>query len=316
MSASVSLTAPINSIPILQNSPEMLKLLRAKTNRYDLAQRLFSFEVGIAASSVFAWLLATAKPNFGPFAALLGLIGVICATWLEKKRHAATAEGAAVQELFDTALFQLEPRITSRSQLVSPENITSWAADYSGNRKLTEWYAVELGALPLPVARVACQRANAEWDATMRQRFSEILTGVLLVAASLPLLVATLRDESVRTLNLWLFASTSFLFLCFKAIQSNRDVVRRRRQVQDRAESLWNDAIQGRRPIEELAFESRALQDEIWTLRLTSAPLFDWAYTLYRARQETCMKESAQQLVDEYERLERGQIRSSRAPYS
>lgn len=316
MSASVHAMAAVNEIAVRQNSAQMLRLLGAKANRYDFAQSLFLAEVTIAIASVAAGLVAAINADFGPAAALFGIMGLIGVTWLEGERHTAVVEAAAVQEIFDNALFEFMPPRQFGGHLISPEAIASWAAAYSGKRYLRDWYAVELAALPLPIARIACQRANAEWDATMRQRFAKILSVVLAGASVSPFVLATLRNESARTLNICLFAITPFLYLCYKTIQLNRDVVRGRRRVQSRAQALWDDAIQGRRPVEELGFESSALQGEIYSLRMSSAPLFDWAYSLFRARQETCMRQTAQELVEEYERLERGQIRSTRSPYS
>jgi hypothetical protein len=304
----------LNSIASRQNEPGMLELLRAKTNRYDLAQRLFRYEALVAAISVAAFLIATNDPSLNPFAALIGIVGIIVAHFLVEGQRAATVQGAAVQEKFDVELLGLEARRTPAEERISPEDIYIWSADYSGKRQLMDWYAPEVQALPIEIARIACQRANGEWDATMRNRFAGASSKTLIGLLAIPLVLAVVNNEGARNLVQRLFAAAPFLYLCVNTIRVNARLAHEREGIQYRAQRLWEDAIYARRPIEELAWESRALQDDIYALRQVCAPVFDWAYSRYRTLQESSMRRTAKELVAEYERLENGLIRSRRSP--
>jgi hypothetical protein len=292
-----------NEIPLKQNQPRMIALLRAKCERYDFARKLFRLEVVITViAPAVALVVALIAPGVVPYAAAYGVIALVVGFGLERLQESASSQGAKLQELFDRELFDLEWRAEESGTKPAPEDVTEWARRHPDENELENWYPPEVGKLPLSLARIACQRSNGWWDSRMRNRYSDFLVAIAVATAAIVLIGMAMFDSRVLFLFELLFALSPIFIWSTREATKHRRLARERERIQERSERAWNDALSGRLNDEQLETVSRELQAEIYHQRKANAQMFAWAYSKYRNSNEEAMRVGVRELVAEFDR--------------
>src|ERR1035441_10025794 len=177
-------------IPARQNAEAQLNMLAAASPPYARAKRLMAVQftltvpAALASSLLMAW-----QPGWKVWLTFFSVTVALLDTLLLSRRQAGLAKrGATLQQMFDCALFDLPWRHLRCGPPVDDEDIlTDAIAQLRGPKVRTlllDWYPAAVKALPLPLARLICQRARLWWDLRQRDRVRGALTATLAVLAA------------------------------------------------------------------------------------------------------------------------------------
>lgn len=295
-----------NTIARDQLDPKQLDRLAAQRKLYTdaktsyIVQTLLSMPgVGVVAlASLWIPSLADALPLLG--LALL-LMDLLLAT---PSQRSLREQAARIQEAFDCDVLQLEWRELKAGRRPTVEAVTQHAERFrhaGGDMTLLrDWYPLGVATLPMPLARLVCQRTNSWWDATQRRRYAWWGVAGTLAVAALLLVVTLVRGLTHDRVMLQVVAPLSPALLTgLRLFRENIAAARRadRRKVQ--ADDLWERALRGEIVGAALDLASRDLQDRIFDHRRQSPSTLDWVYRKLRSEHEAQMNKNADALVEE-----------------
>jgi len=280
----------MSNIPERQNDEQLLRYLAAQRQLYTEDKRWgYGWLIAVAVVTALGTLLQillpqmTALANFGVL--LAAIIGVIVSTYSQHR-----IEAAAVQEIFDSTLFELDWNKTLAEK--PDETLVARAVERFRGRKewaqasalLRNWYENSyVKNEPLVKARIACQMENIGYSHRLRRLWAAwtIVAAVLLFA-----LLLFIGLGAGWTLSL-LFLGPMPLFapLLLGALQNSAQHLQAANRL-DRlsrvAQILWHDTQAGHVVEPVLTQRARELQDEIYHMRRTYLPVPDWWYRLLR----------------------------------
>jgi hypothetical protein len=227
---------------------------------------------------------------------LLGGIVTFLWSWLGGAREKRKVkEAAAVQEQFDTYVYDL-PWNDMAAERVDPIRIATAAGRYRGNRT-RDWYP-PTDPVIRPLDILICQRSNLGWGAAVHQLYAAVLTGALLVLAGVGIGVAWLAHltfvEALAAVALPLLAPGREIF---DQIRANRESENTKRGTEAKISALWHQALAQVDRVQ--IADCRAVQDRIHGIRLSNAHVPDRIDALWRTRNESAMRVSAEHLVAE-----------------
>ena len=295
----------MNKVPETQLDPTQLKRLAAQRQLYSDAKVTQAVQMGLSTLGppIFAVLVAffSLRPAY---AASFGII-VTCLNilWLTPRQRALKKKAAKIQELFDCGVLKLpwrELTVGSRLEMETVEKYASKyirkAHDYS---KLENWYPKKVGELPLYLGRVICQRSNCWWDAQLRRRYAKWVIGSVLVVLIVVVFLGFIGGLNLEKIILAVANPLMpALVLGIQQYKENTESATRLDKLKEYAGELWKKALGNVNP-DELARDSRELQDEIYNHRRTSSLIFDWLYKRLRKEDEEVMNKAANELVTE-----------------
>ena len=300
--------ATMHSITTLQNDKRQLQHLAAQRQLYASAKVTLGWQLllgGPVATAVA--LLGIAIPATKAFVALWGIsVLVLDAVWLTPRQKRLREAGARIQEHFDCDVLGL-PWNSYRAVSPEPaEMVLEQATRYrTWERKmtpLTDWYPRAVNRIPLPLARLVCQRTNCWWDAKQRRAYAGAMAGMLLAAFIgvlwLGLGAQLLLPDLVLVVIL---PMSSAVKLGYQQWVEHREAADRLDRLRERGECSWKDALKDHYA-STVAQDSRALQDEIFDGRKRNPLVFDFVFKRLRADHETQMNFGAEELVLEAER--------------
>jgi hypothetical protein len=219
--------------------------------------------------------------------------------WHQRLRRMA----AIVQEAFDCSVLQLswdDMRVGSPPE---EEDVHDASSAYLGGRDdptLKDWYPVAAGELPVALGRIICQRANLRWDATLRRRYRMRLAEVLLALGIIICVIGLRPGFSLEQLTLGVLAPIAPMVLWgIREFRLHGDAAAISDRLREKSSALWSAAIARRVSEEQLAFQSRQLQSEIYNRRSTAPMIAGWIYRHMRASGEEQMNVAANELVRE-----------------
>jgi len=291
-----------NRIPEAQNEPRMLDLLRAKTALYDATQTLYVWQ--FYCSVVFAIGLLLIK-IFAPIAAqpvALGSVLLFAVDWglLDPRQKELRTLAARMQEVFDCQLFEIPYRTDRVGAKPDAEVIANWSRKRPSTSQLRNWYSPEVGQLPLPLARVACQRSSANWNARMRTRFSGWLkSGSILLVLAITL-YAVLAHKSAGDWAFWAATILPMVSWSLREARRQAEAAEASTKIAERGRKLWERLLNGSASDEEIAQETRELQNDIFDQRRRDQQVFGWVYRKYRDHDEETMRIGVADLVDQW----------------
>src|SRR5688500_11900089 len=280
----------MNSIPTDQNTERQLQRLAAQRQLYATAKTVFAWQVFISGPVAVGLAFSVIVfPSLKGFAALWGILMTLCdiarlTPWQKRLRGSA----ARTQELFDCDVLRLPWDELKAGKPPDPELVKEQAEKYkvwaATMPPLSDWYAKEVGCLPLHVARLVCQRSNCWWDAKQRRRYA--ITVIVCVAAIFVtvLFLAMGNGFTIEDFVLKVAAPLSpALLLGYRQFTEQMETATRLDKLKEHAERVWADALSGK-PEAEVTARARGLQDEILENRRRSPPVFDALFK--RLRQE------------------------------
>jgi hypothetical protein len=296
----------MNSIPTIQNSDKQLLRLAAQRQLYATAKSFLAIQLIIVGPvAVMMAFTAIVYPEGKGFIALEGLLAtffdLVCFTpWQKSLRELA----AKVQELFDCDVLELPWDELKVGRQPDHELIVEQSKRYaSWSSKMTpliDWYAKDVGALPLHIARIICQRSNCWWDAKQRRRYATtIIVGVSIIFFTL-LFIGMYCGATIENFVLIVAAPVApALFLGYKQYFEQSDAANRLDKLKEHSERLWRDAIEQQMTEQEVTTMSRGLQNEIFENRKHSPLIFDIIFKRLRRDYEVQMNLGAEELVKE-----------------
>ena len=179
----------MNIIPTIQNEEEALQLLRARTHTHSRATLIMFLQlVPTVILPIAGTVAAIVWPGLGVYVAAASLIIVIADPWIIDPSYKLRLKRAAkIAEQFDCRVLDLSWDQFTVGDKVEAENIHTAAKCYTkrhDDTKLRDWYPTNIGAAPLHLARITCQRTNLCYDSKIRRGYGSIIwiTAVLIVA--------------------------------------------------------------------------------------------------------------------------------------
>jgi hypothetical protein len=294
----------MNEIVVLQNRDDMLELLRAQRNYYRRAKRLQTTFLVFALA--LPWVGFALKPHFPeslPFLALACVILLLLEIgWATPAQRAWGKTAARIQEQFDCGVLKLGWNEFAIGKKVDPEairSVTRVAASIKELKSLKDWYDPGVGALPLSLARLVCQRTNITYDMRVRKAYA---TGWLIIALLLVGAVMCFGVYDGQKLSTVLVNSI-VPFLPFSAFvlrehSKQADTVETLISLKSEVEKLWTKALMTPES-PELMQGARNLQDAIYRNRTSNPLVYDWVYWLMRNVNEDLSSHAASQFVKE-----------------
>lgn len=294
----------MNTIPEQQNTQPQLERLAAQRELYSSAKRFHIFQIitTVVLPVIFA-VIALVTPSFSVFAALFGAISFICDVALVEPQITKRKNKAAqIKELFDCELLQMPKSPLKIADNIAVEEVLmhydAHAKIPSNIEKIRDWYSPAVGALPLSVARILCQRTNCWWDSKLRRNYSAFLKYLAVGIFALIIAIGLITDQTLITFTLICGALVPFFQFCIKQHNENIDAASRLDQLVSFSLDIWEHALGGTND-ERLLADSRRLQDEIYEHRRRSPLILDYYYNLFRDKDEALMNRGSEILVDE-----------------
>ena len=292
-------------IPEKQNSERSLKHIAAWSHLYGHAKVTagwqFAFSVPFAlAMSLIALRWPPAKVVTTPLSLLFGWIDVL---WLDRFQAARKKVAAKVQEQFDCELFGLAWNDIRCAGPPETEQMSEAAEAFrrkNAKANHRDWYPVEVGPLPLPLARLICQRAAVWWDMSQRRKYAGWLVAIVAILVVGVVAASFTADQRVRdmVLSVYLPIAPAVVWAvreCFR----QQDAVAALEKLKAQIERIFAEALSGKRSLATLDQVSRNLQDMLFDGRARNPLFFDFIYRRLRPDHELRMKEKAKEMVDD-----------------
>ncbi len=287
-------------ISVRQNSPEMIKLLKAFSWHYRRSKRWHRVRVTgtlafAAAAPVVTFWLPGAADWVAAIAGAWVLLGrtIILAVEDREVRMAVT-----IQEQFDTDLFGLVWNGTLAGAKAAPEDITDAARHVRTDDGLRDWYPKTEG-LPRPMDVLLCQRASAVWGRRTHMDYATTLAVAAVGWFLAGLAMAVFAKLSLAGYLVKLFLPSQPAFLdAVDLYRTHRRQSEHKRAVERHADALWARACAGDIAIGDA--DCRAIQDEAYRLRRRGPQVAQWFYRFRRGRDELVMRQAAAELMTQF----------------
>lgn len=291
-------------IPEKQNSERSLKHIAAWSHLYGHAKVVAGWQFFLSvpcalAMSLIALRWPDAKVITTPISLLFGWIDVLC---LDRIQNARKKVAAKMQEQFDCELFGLAWNEIRCSTPPDTELLNGSAEKFrqrKPNANHRDWYPVEVGRVPLPLARLICERAAVWWDMSQRQKYAGWLVAIVSILVIGVIAVSFTADQRVRdmVLSVYLPIAPAVVWAVRECIRQ-RETVANLEKLKAQIEKLFDEAISGKRSFAELDQRSRNVQDVIFDGRARNPLFFDFIYDRFRPEHELRMSEKAKEMVE------------------
>lgn len=292
----------MNAIPSRQNAPAAIDRLAAQRHLYTRAKSVLALAIVLSVPCVVAGSITGALyPPFKPFAALWGIaVALVNILILDRWQRGLTRQAAMVQELFDCEVLEIEWNAVKVGERPAPEDVTAASDGYKKRHTaidaLIDWYPTDVGRLPLPLARVICQRANCTWESRMRTVYAGCIIAALVLVVATVSFVALGAECTMSTFVLAVANPVMpAVLLGAKQALDHLDAARSSEKLASHANGLLSSAKD--LSDEEHARSSRLLQDEIFDRRRSAPLVFDFLYRWLRPARDLQMNKAAQELV-------------------
>lgn len=301
--------------PILhqQNEPRQIDRLAAQRQLYSDSKRwqLAHFVMSVPCVVMLA-LVTLAFPVLKPWAWLWSLLIVLLDFGIFSVRQEELRTRAAqIQEIFDGEVLELPLRDLKGAARVPIEAIDKAAHRYKQSHTdisdLSNWYSVEIAPLPVPLARIICQRTNCWWDSEVRRRYATTLLWGLIGLTLFVVILGLFRNTTVADWFVSVLAPPFPMLLWgWRQIRDQNKTATKLDKLREHAEKLWNQALSNASSLQDFAnkspemqSEARELQDEIFEHRRTNQPMFDAIHRRVHDDMEARMNRGAKYYVEQ-----------------
>lgn len=294
----------VNSIPTRQNEELALKLLRARTYVYSCATRMMGVQLLLTVVfPVVGAIAAIFWPQVRAFVAAASLIILIGDPWVLDRYYKLLLKRAAnIAEQFDCMVLDLPWDQFIVGDKVEAEDIHRAAMRYSkrhDDTNLLHWYPENVGAAPLHLARLICQRTNLRYDSQLRRSYGTIIKVVAVAVFALLFISALVQNLSIADWVLRMAPATPVLAWAVREYYRQRDTAELLEDLMKEAKKLWVKARSGECNATDCSQKSREFQNAIYTRRATSPLVIPFLYRFKRSRLEVEMSEGAADFLRE-----------------
>ncbi len=278
-----------------QNEKKAIRLLAAQRAIYSHAKKYWALTLLLNIIVVPVFSFATIfKPQFASHIAILGIavIAINAALYLIIKNYIKTA--ASIQELFDHHVLEIPLNVIIVNKPDIKEVIEEWA-DKLLNKKtflkknkdprLKNWYTIS-PRWEQSKAIITAQRINSWWDGSLRTKYTITTTALVIVIFFVLIYVGNMRDLKLKEFILVIIvpmipAFQTMIVECYKNFQAIKNAeanLNRSKSLLAASETQQVDMA-----------DIRALQDAIYSHRITAPLIFDFVYWISRKKNELLM---------------------------
>lgn len=287
---------PISSA---QNTDEAQRLLAAQAVLHSRSKR--ARNVRIAAIVSLSILVGVAASLSNEAAAPVGVIGgviVLALSLTAGHRQRATGDLAvAIQEKFDTLVFQIPWNPLCVRHLPTAHEVASAGDAYEGTRT-RDWYP-DTADTPRPLDIVICQQSNLGWGPSVHRRWAlavGIVIGTGLALSGLVWWWAGL--DTYSGMNQLVLPALPVLWEAADEVRRHLVSAKEKNELQQAVLDVWGAGITTGASVD----QCRDVQNEIVHIRLTNAQVPDWFDARFRGASEQTMRTAASHLVEEARR--------------
>ena len=297
----------MNAILSLQNQDDNVALLAAQRQMYSDAKQMMSLQLYSLLFVVFFSLLGVMFPGIQVWTVSLSIISyIVNFAFLSPRQKRLTQQAADVQETFDCNVLGLKwPE--SRAELQPEERVRVYAEKHRladpHYSELKDWYEKRVREVPLPAARIVCQKINIQWDYKLRRRYATVLLIILLAFLVFLTIVSFLKGNvSLQGfLNSIIWPLSPAFVWVLQERRSQLETCRRLRQLNKQVDDIW---IEVKTQSDELLETvSRAIQNEIYDHRRSAPLVFDWLYKRLRKKSEQWSSTDIDMMISGYQRM-------------
>jgi hypothetical protein len=155
-----------------------------------------------------------------------------------------------------------------------------------------------VGLAPLYLARIVCQRTNLWYDATLREKYSNVLLVAAVVIVTMLVAAGLVANLPFTDFVVTILApSAPLLSWALRDAFKQRDAADAQKIARREAESLWELAVSNGCSEDECVRRSREFQNTIFQRRVSNPLLFPLLYKSLRPGMETDMNLGAAELL-------------------
>lgn len=288
----------MNNIPTVQNDEPQLKLLRARTHVYSQATLLMVVQLLLTlVLPVAGAVLAIFWPEFRAHVAAASLAAfIIDAVILDRQHKLLMKRAAKIAEQFDCAVLDLSWDHFIVGDKVEAEDVHAAARAFAARRddsKLRGWYPEGVGAAPLHLARIICQRTNLRYDSQLRRSYGMIIRVVALTLVACLFVSGLVQNLPMADWVLRMTPAAPILAWAAREYYRQRDTADLLEELMKEARKLWGQARTGEYDADACRQRSREFQNAIYTRRVNSPLVMPFLYCFKRLRLEDEMNEGA-----------------------
>lgn len=298
----------MNWLSSQQNDAGALRWIAASSDRYGRAKRLLFIQVCIGVLIPLALSIAKiAAPQISGWTAFYGVVVTILDLALLDRSHKQyMKQGALAQECFDCEVLRFDWNDDRAGTRPTQADAVAWSLDYLRRQpdqsNHIDWYPTITGEIPITYGRLICQLSNCRWDARLRRRYAAALFGTVLTLGLGVTIVSLVRRTTLEDFFLTISSLLPVIVWALRNWKTQTEVIESVEEQRKRVESLWAKSLRGELGQSGIEQASRALQDDIFSRRKGSQPIFNWIYRRFRAGDEIEMKRVAEAMVEEYRR--------------
>lgn len=298
-----------NDIPQKQNEDGALRRLLAQRRLYSRAKKIaaLQFLAAVLGPAVLV-LLDLYEPAAKNWVALTGLILVVVNEGIfDRIKESFQERAARHQESFDTDVLSLPWSNLTAGEPLEREELFDPALSELNTKDLRDWYSPAVGEIPLPIARITCQRTSSFWDSEQRRTYQGSLYGLVTLLIIAAIVFAVWRQLSLVDFVVAIAAPVlPFVMWALGEARAHSQAADRLDRLRSYVTVAWSRILEGTVSSEELGVESRRLQDALYDHRRLSPMVFDFLYWLLRPKLEAQVRASAEDQIKELR--ERGRV--------
>ena len=294
-----------NTISHDQNTPHQLERLGAQRYLYSRAKDVLKMQTALdLLTPIVIAILVAFFPAFDIYGAFIAVSIAALDFFLDQYQSSRKKQAADIQEMFDCDVFGLECQELKVRRRPITEIVIEAAKKYRRTdptySHMQNWYPPIVEMIPLPLARLVCQRVNCWWDAQLRRRYVQWVVVIVLVITFIVILLSIRNGMSLGRFFLVIVAPLLPTYIwAAREYRGQIDAANDKEELRKYAEELWRKAMKKELSPQQLDKESRNLQDEIYNYRRTNPFILDWFYRRLRNEHEEEINRGAEELVNE-----------------
>ncbi|HWH58002.1 MAG TPA: S-4TM family putative pore-forming effector [Terriglobales bacterium] len=295
-----------NSIPKRQNEEDQLRFLRARQQTYAQATRFLLAQLVVTllvplVGAVLAIIHPPAKPYVAAASLVVLLLDIL---WLDRRQKTLVKRAAKIAEHYDCAVLELPWNEFTVGDRIEAEEIHSAAKAYAKHHddtRLRDWYPIEVGALPLLLGRIVCQRTNLHYDRRLRTMYGDAIRAGAIFVVLVMVIYGLAQNLSITAWVLTMAPAAPVLAWAGREFYRQHDTAEPLEKLLREARKFWNDALFNGCDESQCLIRSREFQNAIYSRRSSSPLVFPLVYRFRRAQLEDEMHDGAADFLKQYE---------------
>ena len=286
-----------SAIPVEQNTEPFLKLLRARSHLFVEVKRCQWVQFVLTVCTPFVLgLVGIFVDAVRPYSAVATLlITVVDTTAIDREFRRRLKAVARICERFDCDLLRLRWKTVVAGKPVDPEDVGRAARAWrGGDRKLLNWYPVEVARAPLEFARFVCQRTNLWYDSALRRGYAKALWAGAILASAILTITAGVQGLDLLNFVLSIVPAAPLMIWAIREALRQTDAAAANDMLRGEVESAIASFLAGDLSERDAADRARDIQDGIFQRRVATSPvLISQIYGWRRSGMEQQMNEGA-----------------------